>query len=292
MVHAIAPSHPTFAPGPARPGHARPAAERPASLALDALQLSQATMHYRGISSKFQVNWTSEDLTAGLAQDMAATEPTFSLRRQLDAPCEEGDFRCLGDTRVKAQLRAQVGQTLGYEEATVGFIPGTPHPWSVTTLKTVDMNDGRTVPVTEVFTKKALYEALMRDPLVKGELDRSLSRGLFGPRKPADLDALMAFLDGRQSADGRYRFEKSMLESFTFESKQGKEVQIRMAVPYGVEVFRGTLTELRLSLPVKSLTGLVTETDLDRAGDRTAGILGEQARKMQGRFTTLERARQ
>ncbi len=270
------------------PPNAKPATAKPAASAQDTLSLNSETWHYRGISSKFQVNWTSSDLQAGLAQDMSATEPTFSLRRQVTAPCQEGDFRCMGESQTTVQLRAQVGRTLGFQEASSGYLPGAAHDWASTTLKTVDMASGKPVALTDVFSKDALYEALMKDPLVKQELARGLSRGLFRAPKPANFEALVSFLDGRQSADGRHRFDRSMLENFTFENVQGNQVHVKMAVPYGVEVFRGTLTELNLTLPTKALTGFVSETDLRRAGDRTAGILGSEARKLKDRFTTIE----
>lgn len=270
----LAPSRPVAAAAAAQ--SARP--EKPVAPSRDTLQLGSQQWYYRGISQGFQVNWTSRDLEAWRAQDFSQTQPTFSLRRNFTAPCVEGDIRCLGESETRAELTAQVGRTLGYLETTGGYVPGAAHPWANTTFSTVDMETGKPLSLTDVFSKEALYQALMKDKLVKQAL---------GGAKPANFDALVEALHGKPAPDYSYRFSREMFQNFTFNHLEGNQVAVRMAVPYGVEAWRGTLTQLGLLLPMSALTGVVSETDLRRAADRTAGILWSEASKI-GQETSIE----
>ena len=244
----------------------------------DALQLGSQQWYYRGISQGFQVNWTNRDLEAWRAQDMSQTKPTFSLRRNLSAPCVEGEFRCLGQSETRAELTAQVGRTLGYLETTGGYVPGAMHDWANTTFTTVDMESGKPLALTDVFAKPALYQALMKDRLVQQAL---------GGAKPANFDALVDALDGKMAPDERYQFSRKMFQNFTFDHLEGNQVAVRLAIPYGTQAYRGTLTQLGLLLPMSGLNGVVSATDLHRAADRTAGILWSDAGKI-GHETKIE----
>jgi len=248
----------------------------PTSPVRDSLSLGSEQWHYRGISKGFQVNWTSRDLQAWYAQDMSRNEPSFSLRKLAQAPCQEGEFRCIGDSQVQGQLSAQVGRYLSYQESSSGYVPGAAHDWASTTFHTVDMATGKPVKLTDLFPEAAIHQALMKDALVQ--------QALAGAR-PKNFQALVEALDGKQSPDGKYIFSRDMFENFTFHHVKGNDVAIRLAIPYGVEVYRGSLTQLGMYLPMPA----ELKTDLMRAADRTAGILMSDVEKnLSGRSTNIE----
>ncbi|MEB3299209.1 MAG: hypothetical protein VKO21_06960 [Candidatus Sericytochromatia bacterium] len=256
----------------------RPAAVEAAATGKDRLQFSSG-MQYRGQSAGHLVLQTAEDLTIARAHDMKQVEPTFSLKSHYESLArtgEEGSLFRMGEAQVEARIEAQVGRYLSLRESLSGHVPGAAHAWADTTLKTLDMATGKPIRLTDLFPAKDIHAALLQDPIMRKALEGD---------RPADLDSLISKVSGYRDPDGVYALESSLLDHFSLHRLEGGKVAVRVALPYGVEVYRGHLTQLELKLPVPP--GLAD--DLRRAADRSAGILAPEAEKvLAGRSTVIE----
>jgi hypothetical protein len=252
-------------------------------VAKDTLSTSaDAKWHYRGTSSGYQINWRSDDLEAWRAQDMSQTEPVFSVRKNLDEYCkdpEEGQFMCAGERRTTVQMTSLVGKYLGVLETDSGYVPGAAHDWASTDLQTINLDTGKPVKLTDVFPEKDIYQALMNDPVVKKALNGA---------KPRNLAELKTAVGRYRSEDGRFTLE-GLGDNFSFHHVKGDKVAVRVSLPYGVEAWRGNLTQLGLYLPIPE--GL--RRDLHRAStaeDGTGlkqGMLWDEAERKFGNTNTF-----
>lgn len=216
---------------------------------------------FDGVSAGHRVTWTQKDLAA---TPVGATLPSYSLLRvqrdQIMQPPEEGDIAAGGEVSVTARMRSLVGNLLAFEQTSAGYVEGAAHPWADTTLQTVDVKSGKPVSLRDLYDAATIYQALMKDPAVRKAL---------GSERPKDLEALLECLADRGSDDGMYTFSRDMLDHFALHHVEGKQVAVRVALPYGTEAARGTLTELGLLLPVPK--GL--EAAVAAAAARKEGIL-------------------
>ncbi len=246
--------------------------------------------YYRGISQGYQVNWSSDDLSAGRAQDMSQTEPSYSAKESLEAVCKKpggDDWACTGERRSLVKLAAQVGKYLSVDQLDTGYVPGAAHDWSTRYLQTINLDTGKPVALTDLFPEKAIFSALMNDPVIKQALASERVKERLNGKSPASLTELKQAVAGWVSPDGRFSLD-GLGDHFTFHHLKGEQVAVRLSLPYGVEAYRGTMSQLGLYLPIPA--GL--ETELKRAAatedgtGRKAGMLWSEAEQKFGNRET------
>jgi hypothetical protein len=233
--------------------------------------------YFASKSGGFNVTWTADDIKA---------EPTgggapYSWKNALEDAVEtgEGPIPAEGNATATVKMRSLVGSYMGLESHASGNVPGTPHDWGNSSLSTLDLRTGKAAALTDLFSKKDLYKALMADKVVQQTL---------GSAHPKDFDALMTALDGKGDAQGKFVFSKAnFLKNFALHHAEGKQVAVRIGLPYGDEMHRNTLTELGLMLPApKALEADIAAAQSGKAGAFTP----ELAKRVKGKpLVTAER---
>lgn len=236
LTPPVAPTGTTAPSAPAVPEGAK------AGAASDALALSGS--YYTGTSAGYRINWTAKDIAATPAS--APSQPGYSLFKEnsdsFNAPPEEGDiFGGDASLDVTAKLRSVVGPYLAFESTSAGYAEGAAHGWANSTLTTVDVRSGKPVELTELFDKKDIYKAMMKDLIVKQML---------GSAKPKNFEEMVNALQYKEAKDGRFIFDELIYQHFAIHHVEKGKVAVRLAIPYGAEVFRGELTQLGLLLPI------------------------------------------
>lgn len=228
----------------------------PAALAADRLIWS-------GRSAGYEVRLTSNNLTIGRAGE---PRPFYSARSQFLT--ELGTIEPDDELHeAHWELLSVVGPLVSVEEGGGGYVKGTAHPYAYRRYVAMDMRKrGKPAVLSELFPKRALYEALMADTIVQQAL---------AGKKPGNFEALMTALDGYVGPDCEYRFDRDMLSSFAFHHVKGNRVAVRIGLTHGCEAARGALTVLGMYLPIPAaLAG-----DLAAAQSRKVGFLQERAPK-------------
>ncbi|MEB3327651.1 MAG: hypothetical protein VKQ33_00290 [Candidatus Sericytochromatia bacterium] len=215
------------------------------ALAADQLSVSQGPSRMWKESGGFVRDDANGDLAIWRSHDMSQTRPHFSARARFEAACKdarEGDVACLGPRFQQLKVTAQVGRYLGTEVLNAGSLPGAAHPWATRTLETLDMATGKPVSLDALFPAHAIFEAMMKDPVVK--------QALAGAR-PKNLEELRDALAGKKTPDGAYVFpQEGLFDHFSFHHVKGDQVAVRVALPSAVEAARGTYAQLGLYLPI------------------------------------------
>jgi hypothetical protein len=256
MTKILAQGAQTTGPLTKRPATEAPAAAKPAAPATGDLGQFGST-YFTGKSGGFHVTWTAKDITA---------EPTgggapYSWKNSLEDATEAGTgpIPAEGNAKATVKMRSLVGPYMALETRASGYVPGTPHDWANAGLSTVDLRSNKAVQLTDLFSKKDLYKALMADKVVLKTL---------GAARPKDFDALMDAIDAKGDADGKYVFSKhDFLTNFALHHADGKQVGVRVGLPNGDERHHGDMTELGLLLPVpKDLAADIAAAQAGKAG--------------------------
>ncbi len=116
--------------------------------------------------------------------------------------------------------------------------------WSVTDVRAA----GEAVDLRDVFSDAAIYNAL--------RMDKRLDRALRG-KEAADLVGFLAALDGGCTMS----LSPEMTRAFAFHGLEGNVVTVRIGVPHGCEIERGTFTEFDLRLPIGALMPMLIPAD-------------------------------
>ncbi|MEB3195942.1 MAG: hypothetical protein VKP62_01955 [Candidatus Sericytochromatia bacterium] len=249
-------------------------------MAADQLSVSQGPSRAWRESGGFVREDREGDIAIWRAQDMSQTAPHFSAQARFEAACKnagEGDMACQGPRYQTIKVTAQVGRYLGTEVTDSGSIPGAAHPWATKTLETLDMATGKRVSLDTLFPAHAIFDAMMKDPVVKQALAGA---------KPRNLEELRVALAGKKTPDGAHFFpEEGLFEHFSFHHVKGNQVAVRLALPNAVEAARGTYAQLGLYMDIpKELN-----QDLMRAAGATeyrAGVLWEELERKGGNPAT------
>jgi hypothetical protein len=252
-------------------------------MAADQLSVSQGPSRTWKESGGFVREDREGDIAIWRAQDMSQTEPHFSAQKRFEEACknaQEGDVACLGPRNQTIKVTAQVGRYLGTEVLDSGSIPGAAHPWASKTLETLDMQTGKPVSLDTLFPAHAIFDAMMKDPVVKQALAGA---------KPKNLEELRVALADKTTPDGVYLFpQEGLFENFSFHHVKGDKVAVRLALPNAVEAARGTYAQLGLYMDIPN----ELKQDLKRAaaqGDSPelrAGVLWEELERKGGNPAT------
>lgn len=197
---------------------------------------------YRGISEGSSTQWTSDDLSAWPAQDMSATRPSFSLKDLWNSRAAAAyDDGVAVTFDISAALASQVGKYMSYSER-AWFYGAEQRGTRETTLRTVDMTTGKPASLSDIFPKEAIYQALMKDPIVQKTLAGA---------KPANLEQLTTALEGKMTPDHTFKFpEANMLEQFAFDHVNGNQVAVRLALPGGIQAADSFMKQVGIYLPI------------------------------------------
>jgi len=250
------------------------------TMAADQLSVSQGPSRAWKESGGFVREDREGDIAIWRAQDMSQTKPHFSAQARFEAACknpQEGDFACSGPRFQTIKVTAQVGRYLGTEVLDSGSMPGAAHPWASKTLETLDMATGKPVSLDTLFPAHAIFDAMMKDPVVKQALAGA---------KPKNLEELRDALADKTTPDGVYFFPKDgLFEHFSFHHVKGDQVAVRLALPNAVEGARGTYAQLGLYMDMPR----ELKQDLMRAAGTTeyrAGVLWDELERKGGNPAT------
>ncbi|MCB1325695.1 MAG: hypothetical protein H7A21_13780 [Spirochaetales bacterium] len=244
-----------------------------------ALSLLEDEPIWSGTSSGRQIEWTTTDLRVRAGETVM-----FSVREDYRREFEREWFPMAAENYSElhevmpaatctdaraATLLSLVGPYLSYQNFRAGFCFQA-HPYETNEFQVLDLSGDRprSVSLTEIFPEQAIFEALHADTIVQ----RSLRQIQAEPIR--NLDELMATLE-RWNSEGppestcAYRFDPDMLEHFAFHHLDGDRVAVRIGLPYGCEVMRGTITQLGLYLPVPDNL----RAALQAADSRSPGML-------------------
>ena len=200
---------------------------------------------WSGRSGSYAIEWSTANLKA---KRLDNGRVVFDAAAEAKAAWA-GFVRHSNGAPMKAQftyrLLSAVGPYLSLEEATYCDCGGA-HPTAVKRFRTVELERAsRETPhtLTELFPERAVFTALTADPVVAKAL------GGAGP------DTMAGLLDKLQDVNARvkdceYGFPDDLLSSFAFYDAEGGNASVRLGLPSAVEVCRGSLIQLGLSLPV------------------------------------------
>ena len=146
----------------------------------------------------------------------------------------------------KCRILSVVGTLISYQLDY--YHEGGAHPSYGSYYKTVDLERGKKpITLTMLFPEKDVVKALKGDRVIKKALSKERGRG----KGIGTLKSLLAHIDG-----GCKMSFLSIPSSFAFHHVKGGEVALRIGLPHGCEVMRGTFTQLGLYLPIpKALKG-------------------------------------
>ncbi|MEB3221927.1 MAG: hypothetical protein VKS61_07590 [Candidatus Sericytochromatia bacterium] len=186
------------------------------------------------------------DLAIWRVQDMSQTKPHFSAKARFEAACKDGagaDWTCDGYRMQQLKVTAQVGRYLSTEVMNTGTPRGgAAHPWVNKTLETLDMATGKPVSLDTLFPAHSLFDAMMKDSVVKEALAGA---------KPKNLEELREALAGKKTQDGLFRFPtEGLFDHFSFHHVKGDQVAVRLALEPAAGVSRGTYAQLGLYMAI------------------------------------------
>jgi hypothetical protein len=169
------------------------------------------------------VSWTPADVTV--------TAPGMDPQR-LDGDFTEENYQ------DDAAVIAVVGPWVTVSHSWYG--EGGAHPTYGTTWRVHDLTRrGEPAHLTDLFPEEDLLAALAQDDVV---------RRMLGDHVPTSVGDLLA------SADGGCEFHvPSLTESWAFHHVKRDKVAVRIGLPYGCEVMRGTFTQIGIYLPIPPL---------------------------------------
>lgn len=224
---------------------------------------------WTGTSGDFHIVWTASDLRVSRRENPSETR--LSLRALAKTAwtkmaAEAAEQRL--DREVTYRLLSAVGPYLSYEEEDYCDCGGA-HPSAVKQFHAIDLENTRAdspapVALTDLFTDRDVFTALVSDPLVQ-----SVLRGAETP--PTALADLLEALEDRAVlvGDCEYLFSRDLLRNFAFYDLRAGQVAIRISLPHATEVCRGQMAQLGLLLPIPGpLKGA-----LEAARRRTDGVL-------------------
>jgi hypothetical protein len=225
---------------------------------------AKETVYWKGAVGGYAIHWSNRDLLItklGGAPLYSARRDSLKYHQDMEATCEADDA---------TQVLSVVGPIVSREDSYAGNCPGTAHPFASRTYSTFDLRTGKEADLRDWFPEDAIRKALLGDRLVQKALD------VDHPGLPT-LTTLLVALDGTQSPDCLYFFEKDMVKHFAFHHVKGNQVAVRIGLTHGCEAARGNLTQLGIYLPIpKALAG-----PLARAAAGREGFLMERAPKGQ-----------
>lgn len=148
------------------------------------------------------------------------------------------------------------------------------HPSDKHEFRTWDSRDGseKTLKLTDLFDKRDIYSALMKDKIVQGALSSENLR----PQNFEELQKLLSRNDGQgisvyQNRPNRdpldIHLNKNILSNFAFHHIEGDKIAVRLLPDYGSEAARNQKTQLAIVLPIpRQLREAFSKADKGNAG--------------------------
>jgi hypothetical protein len=163
-------------------------------------------------------DWT---ITATQTEGWAVNGRTRE-RVELYKQMEEAERKKCEDYSFSARILSVVGSFVSYYLSEGGYCGGA-HPFEVRTFMTIDLaRGGHTVALSELFDRHELEDALNKDPWLS---------------------------KARAEQDGCTYSESDLTgHHFAFHHLKDDKVAVRLGLPHGCEVMRGSFTELGLYL--------------------------------------------
>lgn len=202
---------------------------------------------WKGKSGKYAIEWSATNLKVTRAAgprsvfDAAADAKTAwsgFVRNSNGAPME---------AEFTYRLLSAVGPYLSLEEGVYCDCGGA-HPTAVKRIRAIELDRSSLGPpspasLTSIFPERAVFAALMADPAV--------AKALRDDPKPESLAGLLQTLQDEtvKVKDCEYEFPGDLLSSFAFHDSQDGSVSVRLGLPSAVEVCRGEMIQLGLTLP-------------------------------------------
>ncbi|MBX7219364.1 MAG: hypothetical protein K1Y36_05425 [Blastocatellia bacterium] len=190
-------------------------------------------------NQNYELTWTQQDLAVWKRDDQTVV---FSAKEK-----EEGVYQGVTDCgcQIQVQPLSFVGSYLSYSRFAGCDCKVQAHPSADFEFNVVDVSQPeRTVVLTEFFSETDLFEALIRDKLVRKTLGKANSK-----KSPTNLQDLLKILSVTED-ECDYQFDQEMLSHFGFYGVENGQVLVRIGLEPACELSRGQLTQIGLRLPL------------------------------------------
>jgi hypothetical protein len=225
---------------------------------------------WKGSSGPYNIEWSTANLKATRSDTGAVVFDAAVEAEKEWKNVEKEDPDASFDYARTYQFLSLVGPYLSFEVSYQCDCGGA-HPEEYTRFRTVDLSrGGADAQLNEVFPDSQLLRALLDDKIVKGALGKTSP----APAKaePKSVAQLLQALDLKEVKlhDCYYHFNKdTLLSSFVFYDFKGADASVRISLSHAVEVCRGQMTQLGLTLSAPESL----RTALAGAKQKHAGLL-------------------
>lgn len=225
---------------------------------------------WKGSSGPYNIEWSAANLRATRSDTGAVVFDAGAEAKQAWKNLAKDDSDASFQFEQSYRLLSLVGPYLSFQEF-VSCDCGGAHPSESSRFRTVDLSrGGADAELNEVFPDSQVLKALLDDRIVKGALGKSGS--VPAKAEPKSVKQLLDALDGKtfKLKECSYGFYKdTFLSDFALYDFNGADASVRISLPHAVEICRGQMTQLGLTL---SAPGSL-RTALAGAKQNHAGLL-------------------
>jgi hypothetical protein len=206
-----------------------------------------AQTFWQGNSAGYRITWTAKNLQAQhLPEPVVFDAGRYGQKSWADIveDMDAGNYYA----EFGFRLLSVVGPVLSISERDFCSCGGA-HPMIGKQFVAVDLTKSKPAdlartPLTQYFPSVSIYNALIKDSVVKAVLPKGTV--------PGSLEALLQAVKGNHYTKGEcaYEFGDSFLEQFAFyDYKDGRAI-VRLSLSHASEICRGNMIQVGIELPV------------------------------------------